>query len=127
MENLNLLNKKFQSLVNGTTGHEFNGICGTNQDVRSAIVKEVYTSLPENIKVLVNGVVVDFKKNTSLSGKTICFVASLTNEQYLQIAPDSPFKKKGGATISLGATGQVEVRNGGNYWFRLENKQVTIL
>lgn len=127
MINIAELNTKFQSLINGTTGHEFNGVVGTALNERASIVKEVYTALPEVITASINGVVLSFKKDISISGKSINFFSFITNEQYLQIAPNAPVKKKGGAYVSLNSNGIVEVHNGGNFFFKVENKNVEFI
>ena len=119
------LNEKFQSLVNGST-HYIGGVCGTNQDVRVSIVNEVYAALGNKTNCKINDVVVCFTKHTSLSGKTTYFSSSLTNEEYLSIVPNAPFKKKGGASIMLDPNGKIEIRNGGNFFVILENKNCEI-
>ncbi len=120
------LNEKFQTLVNGTTGHEFNGICGTNHTDRAAIVNEVYSSLNDVVTANINGLIIELKKYTSVSGKSIDFTAILSNDQYLAIGGYAP-KKKGGAYVILQPTGLVEVCNGGNIRFKLDNKKVEFL
>lgn len=81
----NTIETQFQSLVNGTTGHEFPGVVGTSSEVRSAVWDEFRSKYNTGVNVTIKGIDIQLLAHHSLSGKSTSYHATLTAEQYITI------------------------------------------
>ena len=128
MENTTTINDQFQSLVNGTT-HNTHGVAGTNNSTRNSFWEEFRSIYADTVKIEIRGNIFVLKANHSVSKKSTAYYSFLSKQEYTSLIgsdfgwSDNP---KNRAHISI-QNGQVQVRNGKNFYETIENKSVTIL
>lgn len=115
------------SLVHGST-HSATGVAGTRHAERQVIAEKVIAENPQFLNIEIKGIPLKLRANTSLSGKTTTYFASLTPEQYITLlgtnfglSPKKPIASliiQGDMTVML---------NGNKIYNYLREADVTIL
>lgn len=118
------LNNAFRSLVNGNTGTTANGIAGTNNDIRSIVWDTFRTKYNDTVTVMIDGVLLTFKANHSISGKSTSYISGLTDEQYIKLnGSDFGLSKRKDAYMTI-QNGVIQIYGGGNYYAKISNDKV---
>lgn len=124
---MNTINNAFRALVNGNTGTVYNGVAGTNNDIRSIVWEAFRTAYSNTVTVSINGVSLVLQANHSVSGKSTSYHCSLTAEQYVQITgSDFGLSKKKTPYLNI-CFGICEIHGGGNYYTKIANNNIYII
>ncbi len=116
---------QISNLVNGNST---TGIAGTNRIDRSAIAEKVILENQDSLKIQIKGLTFNLTAKWSLSRKTVTYIASITQEQYIKLLGSNYCLSTKNPVASIEVQGdmtvQVQTKTGFNY---LNESDVTIL
>lgn len=114
--------KEFQELKNGS---QF--VVGTCHEKRSLVWSEFIKDYPDMVFIRLDGVDIELRANTSISGKNTSYFGNITPEQYkLFVGSHFGLKANRNPFISIQG-GVIEISGGGKFYCKISNSRISDL
>jgi hypothetical protein len=117
--------RDFLTLVNGSTHQQGTGVCGTNHIDRMAIWEGFCNAWVNGFQCDIKGVTLTFKREVSVSGKTVTYTAPVTMAQYVKLnGTHFGYAAKGNKAYVSIDSGVITLHGGGKSWGYIDNSIV---